>query len=88
MKSPPLRAAMLGLGAALMLGAFGMLFAAFRGATLECTELPFEECTLLQDSAAEMARTQTLAALGMALGAVGLFLFLRNPATPPTPTSR
>ena len=88
MKSPLLRAAVIGLAAGLMIGAFALVFAALTGLGLSCGDLPAEECLLLQESASDMARDQTIAALGLAFASVGALLLLRKPATPPTPTSR
>ena len=86
MKSSVVRPALFGLGTGLMIGALLLVVSAFRGYRLECENLPPDECQLEQQSAAEMGRLQSVAALGMALGSVAVFLLLRKRTTPPTPT--
>ena len=88
MKSSLPRATLFGLGAGMLLGAFMLVVFAYQGYRLECPELPSSECHLRQDTAAELAGLQTLAALGLGLGAAASFLLLRSAAKPPTPTSR
>jgi hypothetical protein len=67
-----IRAALLGLSGGLLLG--GLFLAGIgivtRMKPTDCTDLPAEECTFMQDSAREMARVQGLS--GAALLALGL----------------
>jgi hypothetical protein len=88
MKPSLVRASMTGLAFGLLLGALWLLYAAYTGAGLDCGKLELEECALMQDTAAEMAHNQLIAAIGMMIGSAGVFFYLRSPATPPTPTSR
>lgn len=70
---------MLGLGAGLGVAAIVLLSFSVGHLSVDCHALTSEECTFEQQIANEIARTQALGALGLALVATGLFLFGRRP---------
>ena len=73
------RAALLGLGAGLLLGGGYLLFVAIRNrsAPVNCARLPPAECDLLTQSARELAKMQLLSGIGLVLLALAIFVLLR-----------
>ncbi len=76
------RAALLGLGGGLALGAVALLASAVLRLSVDCTGLGTEECTFEREMAQGVARLQTFASLGLALLAAGVFLLVRRPRPP------
>jgi len=72
------RAALFGLAAGLGLAAVVLLGLSVARLRVDCTGLGAEECTFEQQIARDVARTQSFAALGLALVASGLGLFGRR----------
>jgi LPXTG-motif cell wall-anchored protein len=70
----------LGLSAASLIGSAYLFFSAFRAqsGTADCPGLAAADCQLLQETRGQMARTQVLSAVGLALLALATFLYLRS----------
>ena len=73
-----LRSSLLGLAAGLFLAAVGLAGSAVSRLGVECASLSPEECSLERQLAGDLARMQSLGALGCALVAAGLVLGVRR----------
>lgn len=73
-----LRSVGLGLVAAFAIAAVVLLVLAVVRLNVDCTGMGAEECNFEKALASGIARLQTFAALGMAILAGGMFLFVRR----------
>jgi hypothetical protein len=74
------RSALLGLAGGLFLAALALAGSALSRLRVDCAPLSAEECNLERQLASELARVQSLGALGCALVAAGLVLGARRPS--------
>lgn len=72
------RSALLGLAGGLFLAAISLAGLAVARLRIDCAPLSAEECSLEHQLAGELARLQSLGALGCALVAAGLVLATRK----------
>jgi hypothetical protein len=74
------QAAILGGGVAALIGSVYLIASAVEGRRgwVDCTGLHPVDCQVVRETRAQLARTQTLSAIALALLALAAFLFLRS----------